>query len=104
MSLYLAEVRVPRPKLLPRLAAALDVAPSDLCTAEHERLVHLRVFTGRSRAQMANAPGVAEERSEISTEPGAVQGSGPLFPFLCGRRPAGLNFPSRTKATGRIGV
>ncbi|MFJ5951431.1 helix-turn-helix domain-containing protein [Streptomyces noursei] len=61
VSLYLAGTRIPLPQLLPRLAAALGVAPADLCTVEHERLVHLRVFTGRSRAQMAKALGIATE-------------------------------------------
>ncbi|MFJ6775029.1 helix-turn-helix domain-containing protein [Kitasatospora sp. NPDC091257] len=61
VSLYLAGTRVPRPELLPRLARAVGVAPADLCTVEHERLVHLRVFTGRSRAEMAKALGIAEE-------------------------------------------
>ncbi|GAA2686844.1 helix-turn-helix transcriptional regulator [Streptomyces lunalinharesii] len=59
--LYLAGARVPRPEVLPRLAAALGVGPADLCTIENERLVHLRVFTGRSRGQMAKALGLAEE-------------------------------------------
>lgn len=61
MSLYLAGTRVPKPELPPRLAKAVSVAPADLCTVEHERLVHLRVFTGRSRAELAQALGIAEE-------------------------------------------
>ncbi|MEV7930502.1 helix-turn-helix transcriptional regulator [Kitasatospora sp. NPDC088779] len=61
VSLYLAATRVPRPEILPRLAKAVGVEPADLCTVEHERLVHLRVLTGRSRAEMARALGIAEE-------------------------------------------
>ncbi|MGW3077892.1 helix-turn-helix domain-containing protein [Kitasatospora sp. NPDC001132] len=61
VSLYLAGTRVPRPELLVRLAKAVGVAPADLCTVEHERLVHLRVFAGRSRAEMAARLGIAEE-------------------------------------------
>ncbi|MFF8790869.1 helix-turn-helix domain-containing protein [Streptomyces sp. NPDC015125] len=61
VSLYLAGSRVPRPEVLPRLAAAVGVGPADLCTVEHERLVHLRVWAGRSRATMAEALGMAEE-------------------------------------------
>ncbi|MFE7528954.1 helix-turn-helix domain-containing protein [Kitasatospora sp. NPDC057542] len=61
VSLYLAGTRVPKPELLPRLAAAVGVAPAGLCRVERERLVHRRVFTGRSRAQMAKALGMAEE-------------------------------------------
>ncbi|MFJ2193107.1 helix-turn-helix domain-containing protein [Kitasatospora sp. NPDC087861] len=61
VGLYLAGTRVPRPEVLPRLAAVVGVGPADLCAVEHERLVHLRVFTGRSRAQMAKALGMAEE-------------------------------------------
>ncbi|MFF9646637.1 helix-turn-helix domain-containing protein [Kitasatospora aureofaciens] len=61
VSLYLAGSRVPRPELLPRLARAVGVSPADLCTVEQERLVHLRVFAGRSRAEMARALGIAEE-------------------------------------------
>ncbi|MFE6867681.1 hypothetical protein ACFVFS_14050 [Kitasatospora sp. NPDC057692] len=37
------------------------MTPADLCTVEQEPLVHLRVFTGRSRAEMAKALGIAEE-------------------------------------------
>ncbi|MER7820070.1 helix-turn-helix transcriptional regulator [Streptomyces sp. NPDC096153] len=59
--LYLAGTRTPRPELLPPLAAALDVTPADLCTIDHEHLAHLRIFTGRSRAAMAQALGTAEE-------------------------------------------
>ncbi|MDH6711373.1 transcriptional regulator with XRE-family HTH domain [Kitasatospora sp. MAA19] len=61
VSLYLAGSRVPRPELLPGLAKAVGVAPADLCTIEQERLVHLRVFAGRSRAEMARALGIAGE-------------------------------------------
>ncbi len=61
VSRYLAGSRVPRPEVLPRLAAAVSVSPADLCTVEDERLAHLRVFTGRSRAAMAQALGMAEE-------------------------------------------
>ncbi|WP_033355969.1 helix-turn-helix domain-containing protein [Kitasatospora aureofaciens] len=61
VNLYLAGTRVPKPGLLPGLAKAVGVAPADLCTVEHERLVHLRVFAGRSRAQMARRLGIAEE-------------------------------------------
>ncbi|WP_425556195.1 helix-turn-helix domain-containing protein [Kitasatospora nipponensis] len=57
VSLYLAGTRVPKPGLLPRLAAAVGAAPADLCTVDQERLVHLRVFSGRTRAQMAKALG-----------------------------------------------
>ncbi|MEU6332765.1 helix-turn-helix domain-containing protein [Streptomyces sp. NPDC047049] len=59
VSLYLAGGRVPRPEILPRLAAAVGVTPADLCTVDRERLVHLRVCTGRSRAAMAAALGMA---------------------------------------------
>jgi transcriptional regulator with XRE-family HTH domain len=61
VSLYLAGARVPRPEILPRLAAAVGVGPADLCSVDAERLVHLRVWTGRSRAAMARALGMAEE-------------------------------------------
>ncbi|MFF3160046.1 helix-turn-helix domain-containing protein [Streptomyces sp. NPDC057910] len=61
VSLYLAGSRVPRPHVLPRLAAAVGVAPADLCTIDRERLEHLRVWTGRSRAAMAEALGMAPE-------------------------------------------
>ncbi|MFB7669725.1 helix-turn-helix domain-containing protein [Kitasatospora sp. NPDC056138] len=61
VSLYLAGSRVPRPEILPRLAATLGTTPADLCTVEHEQLAHLRIFTGRSRASMAKALGMAEE-------------------------------------------
>ncbi|WP_329501527.1 helix-turn-helix transcriptional regulator [Kitasatospora herbaricolor] len=61
VSLYLAGTRTPRPEVLPRLAAAVGAAPADLCTVEHECLVHLRVYTGRSRAAMAQALGMTEE-------------------------------------------
>ncbi|WP_336054763.1 helix-turn-helix domain-containing protein [Streptomyces sp. CA2R101] len=33
VSLYLAGSRVPRPEVLPRLAAAVGVGPDDLCTS-----------------------------------------------------------------------
>ncbi len=56
--------RVPRPKVLPRLAAAV-VAPTDLCTEERERLVHLRVWSGRSRAAMAEALRMTEETCRL---------------------------------------
>ncbi|MFD4144722.1 helix-turn-helix domain-containing protein [Streptomyces sp. NPDC058572] len=59
--LYLAGSRVPRPEILPRLAEAVGVAPEGLCTVERERLVHLRVWTGRSRSAMAAALGMAAE-------------------------------------------
>ncbi|MGY0466952.1 helix-turn-helix domain-containing protein (plasmid) [Kitasatospora sp. cg17-2] len=61
VSLYLAGSRVPRPEVLVRLADAVGARPADLCTVEHERLAHLRVFTGRSRAAMARELGMAEE-------------------------------------------
>lgn len=61
VSRCLAGARVPRPELLLRLAAAVGVAPCDLCTVEKERLVHLRVWTGRSRSAMAQALGMTEE-------------------------------------------
>ncbi|MEV6727125.1 helix-turn-helix transcriptional regulator [Streptomyces xanthochromogenes] len=61
VSLYLAGSRTPRPHILPRLAAAVCVAPGDLCTIDRERLEHLRVWTGRSRAAMAKALGMAPE-------------------------------------------
>lgn len=61
MGLYLAGSRVPRPEVLPRLAAAVGVAAADLCAVDRERLVHLRVWSGRSRAAMAEALGMAEE-------------------------------------------
>ncbi|WP_327075504.1 helix-turn-helix transcriptional regulator (plasmid) [Kitasatospora purpeofusca] len=61
VSLYLAGARVPRPEVLPRLARAVGLDAAGLCTVEHETLAHLRVFTGRSRAAMALALGMAEE-------------------------------------------
>ncbi|MBX7554422.1 helix-turn-helix domain-containing protein [Streptomyces sp. tea 10] len=61
VNLYLAGSRVPRPEVLVQLAAAVGVTPAGLCTVEHELLAHLRVFTGRSRAAMAQALGMAEE-------------------------------------------
>ncbi|WEO92812.1 helix-turn-helix transcriptional regulator [Streptomyces sp. FXJ1.172] len=61
VNLYLAGSRTPRPETLVQLAAAVGVAPADLCSVEHELLAHLRVFTGRSRAAMAQALGMAEE-------------------------------------------
>ncbi|GLF98215.1 helix-turn-helix domain-containing protein [Streptomyces yaizuensis] len=78
VSLYLAGSRVPRPEILPRLAAAVGVAPAGLCTIERERLVHLRVWTGRSRAAMATALGMAEEtyrHLEITGERGRLSAS-----------------------------
>ncbi|MFD5085004.1 helix-turn-helix domain-containing protein [Kitasatospora sp. NPDC058406] len=58
--LYLAGSRVPRPGHLVLLATAVGVAPADLCAVDQERLAHLRVYTGRSRAQMATVLGMAE--------------------------------------------
>ncbi|MBV6698342.1 hypothetical protein [Kitasatospora aureofaciens] len=52
---------MPKAEVLPRLATALSVAPADLCTVDHERLVHLRVFAGHSRAEAARALGMAME-------------------------------------------
>lgn len=61
VSLYLAGSRVPRPEVLPPLAAAVGTTPDGLCTVEDELLAHLRVFTGRGRAAMARELGMAEE-------------------------------------------
>lgn len=61
VSLWLAGTRTPVPEVLPRLAAAVGSTPTGLCTVEVERLVHLRVFTGRNRAQMAAALEMGEE-------------------------------------------
>ncbi|MEE1820675.1 helix-turn-helix transcriptional regulator [Streptomyces sp. BE20] len=60
VSFYLAGSRVPRPEHLVLLAAAVGVAPADLCVVDQERLAHLRVFTGRSRVRMATVLGMAE--------------------------------------------
>ncbi|MEU8976691.1 hypothetical protein AB0D11_47485 [Streptomyces monashensis] len=61
VNLCLTGSRVPRPKGLLRLAAAVGVVPADLYTVERELLAQLRVFTGRSRAAMAQALGMAGE-------------------------------------------
>ncbi|MBX7555637.1 helix-turn-helix domain-containing protein [Streptomyces sp. NPDC004232] len=61
VNLYLAGSRVPRPEVLVQVAAAVGVAPADLCTVEHEVLAHLRAFADRSRAATAQALGMAEE-------------------------------------------
>jgi transcriptional regulator with XRE-family HTH domain len=61
VSLYLARTRVPKPEVLSRLAKAVGVSPADLCTVEHERLIRLRVFADRSRAEMTQRLGIAEE-------------------------------------------
>ncbi|MEU2159439.1 helix-turn-helix transcriptional regulator [Streptomyces sp. NPDC019396] len=58
--LYFAGSRVPRPGILLRLARAVGVEPAELCTVERERLAHLRVWSGRNRAQMAQALGMSE--------------------------------------------
>ncbi|MFD7736279.1 helix-turn-helix domain-containing protein [Kitasatospora phosalacinea] len=61
VSFYLAGTRTPRPAILPRLATAVGTTPADLCAVEHETLAHLRIYTGRTRAQMARTLGMAEE-------------------------------------------
>ncbi|MER5370858.1 helix-turn-helix transcriptional regulator [Streptomyces sp. NPDC002722] len=61
VSFYLAGARTPRPGILPGLAAAVGTAPADLCTVEHETLAHLRIYTGRTRAEMASVLGMGEE-------------------------------------------
>ncbi|MGW9116587.1 helix-turn-helix domain-containing protein [Streptomyces sp. NPDC055663] len=61
VSSYLAGARTPRPGILPGLAAAVGTAPADLCTVEHETLAHLRIYTGRTRAEMASVLGMGEE-------------------------------------------
>ncbi|MFD9688422.1 helix-turn-helix domain-containing protein [Kitasatospora sp. NPDC059088] len=61
VSLFLAGTRVPKPEVLALLAAAVGVAPADLRTIGRERLVHLRVLTGHSRAETAALLGMAEE-------------------------------------------
>lgn len=60
VSFYLAGSRVPRPGVLVLLAEAVHVEPAELCGVDRETLAHLRVFTGRSRAAMAQALGMAE--------------------------------------------
>ncbi|GAA1972654.1 helix-turn-helix domain-containing protein [Kitasatospora viridis] len=60
IGLYLAG-RAPRPSALPFLAAALGVAPADLCTVGSVRLVHLRVWSGRNQVAMAQALGLSGE-------------------------------------------
>jgi transcriptional regulator with XRE-family HTH domain len=72
VSLYLAGTRTPRPEALPRLAAAVGTTPAGLCTIERERLVHLRVFTGRGRAEMASVLEMAEETYRLLETTGYV--------------------------------
>ncbi|MFE0382183.1 helix-turn-helix domain-containing protein [Streptomyces inhibens] len=79
VSLYLAGSRVPRPEVLPRLAAAVGVDPAELCTVDRERLVHLRVWAGRSRATMAEALGMAEETYRMLETTGRLGRAGARF-------------------------
>ncbi|MFJ3883340.1 helix-turn-helix domain-containing protein [Streptomyces sp. NPDC090077] len=60
VSLYLAGTRTPRPGVMVLLAQAVGAEPADLCTAPRETLRHLRIFTGRSRAQMGRHLGMSE--------------------------------------------
>ncbi|GAA0902871.1 hypothetical protein GCM10009574_091850 [Streptomyces asiaticus] len=56
VSFYLSGQRHPRAEVLPRLARAVGVAdPLDLCDLlkDGERIVHLRVRVGKSRATVA---------------------------------------------------
>ncbi|MEU3498674.1 hypothetical protein ABZ747_34930 [Kitasatospora cineracea] len=45
----------PAPEVLLRLASALSALPRQLCSVTDERLIHLRVWTGRSTDAMARA-------------------------------------------------
>ncbi|MEU3317418.1 hypothetical protein ABZ743_32735 [Streptomyces sp. NPDC006662] len=46
--------------MLVQLAQAVCVKPAGLCTVERETLRHLRIFTGRSKAQMGRKLGMSE--------------------------------------------
>ncbi|BDT39481.1 helix-turn-helix transcriptional regulator [Streptomyces yaizuensis] len=59
VSFYLAGTRHPRAEILPRLARAVGLDdPLDLCDiGDGERIVHLRVRAGKSRAQLSGELG-----------------------------------------------
>ncbi|MFF8868392.1 helix-turn-helix domain-containing protein [Streptomyces sp. NPDC015139] len=107
VNLWLAGTRMPVPEVLPRLAVAVGTTPAGLCTVEAERLVHLRVFTGRTRAQMADALEMAEKTYRLLESTGCVgrgarsrysPGAGGWLPWEAWAAPAYRVTPERLAA------
>ncbi|WP_424217783.1 helix-turn-helix domain-containing protein (plasmid) [Streptomyces sp. BI20] len=86
ISYYLAGTRTPHPEVLLRLAGAVGVEPEALCEVEAETLVHLRTWTGRSRAKMASVLAMGEETYR-QLEKTAARGrlAGPRYDFAADR-------------------